>query len=31
VAAEGAYPLTLGLLTDGEARELMARRLGQHR
>lgn len=28
VAADGAYPLTLDLLTDGEARELLVRRLG---
>ena len=28
VAAEGAYALTLGLLTEAEARELLALRLG---
>jgi DNA-binding SARP family transcriptional activator len=31
VAAEGAYPLTLDLLTDAEARELLGRRLGPER
>jgi DNA-binding SARP family transcriptional activator/Tfp pilus assembly protein PilF len=31
VAAEGAYPLTLDLLTGAEARELLARRLGPER
>jgi tetratricopeptide (TPR) repeat protein len=31
VAAEGAHPLTLGLLTMAEARELLARRLGSER
>jgi DNA-binding SARP family transcriptional activator/Tfp pilus assembly protein PilF len=31
VATEGAYPLTLDLLTDAEARELLARRLGPER
>jgi len=31
VAAEGAHPLTLDLLTAGEARELLARRLGAGR
>ncbi len=31
VAAEGAVPLTLDVLSDGEARELLARRLGDER
>ncbi|MEU7856216.1 BTAD domain-containing putative transcriptional regulator [Nonomuraea sp. NPDC049141] len=31
VTAEGAYPIALGLLSTGEARELLARRLGDHR
>ncbi len=31
VAAEGAQPLTLGLLTHAEARELLTRRLGPER
>ncbi|HEV2372097.1 MAG TPA: BTAD domain-containing putative transcriptional regulator [Streptosporangiaceae bacterium] len=31
VAADGAVPLTLGLLTPGEARELLSRRLGRER
>jgi DNA-binding SARP family transcriptional activator len=31
VAADGAVPLTLGLLTTAEARELLARRLGPDR
>ena len=31
VAAEGAYPLTLDLLTDAEAHDLLARRLGASR
>jgi len=31
VATEGAHPLTLGLLTAGEARELLTRRLGSER
>jgi tetratricopeptide (TPR) repeat protein len=31
VAAEGAHPLTLDLLTDDEARELLTRRLGPDR
>src|SRR5215470_5908787 len=31
VATEGAYPLTLDLLTGAEARELLARRLGPER
>jgi DNA-binding SARP family transcriptional activator/tetratricopeptide (TPR) repeat protein len=31
VAAEGAYPLTLDVLTDAEARELLTRRLGPQR
>ena len=31
VAAEGAYPLTLDLLTAAEARDLLARRLGAGR
>ena len=31
VAAEGAHPLSLGLLTPPEARELLARRLGPER
>jgi DNA-binding SARP family transcriptional activator len=31
VAAEGAEPLTLGLLSDSEAQELLARRLGPQR
>ncbi|GAB3434972.1 helix-turn-helix domain-containing protein [Flindersiella endophytica] len=31
VAAEGAYPLTLGLLRPEEARELLSRRLGEDR
>ena len=31
VAAEGAYPLTLDLLTDAEAHELLAARLGPER
>jgi tetratricopeptide (TPR) repeat protein len=30
VASEGAYPLTLDLLTADEARELLVRRLGAH-
>jgi len=31
VAVDGAYPLSLGLLTEDEARELLARRLGGDR
>jgi tetratricopeptide (TPR) repeat protein len=31
IANEGAHPLTLGLLSTGEARELLARRLGSDR
>jgi DNA-binding SARP family transcriptional activator/tetratricopeptide (TPR) repeat protein len=31
VAAEGAVPVTLDVLSDGEAREMLARRLGQDR
>jgi hypothetical protein len=31
VAAEGAEPLELDLLTDGEARELLVRRIGPDR
>jgi DNA-binding SARP family transcriptional activator/Tfp pilus assembly protein PilF len=31
VAADGAIPLTLGLLTPGEARELLSQRLGRER
>lgn len=31
VAAEGAVPLTLDVLSDAEAYEMLARRLGQHR
>jgi len=31
VAAEGAQPLTLDLLTEAEARQLLTRRLGAHR
>jgi DNA-binding SARP family transcriptional activator/Tfp pilus assembly protein PilF len=31
VAADGAIPLTLGLLTSGEARELLSQRLGRER
>ncbi|GIG10408.1 AfsR/SARP family transcriptional regulator [Catellatospora coxensis] len=31
VAFEGAQPVTLGLLTDGEARDLLARRIGADR
>jgi DNA-binding SARP family transcriptional activator len=31
IAVEGAHPLTLDLLTEGEARELLARRLGDRR
>ncbi len=31
VAAEGAQPVTLDVLTDAEARELLARRLGEQR
>jgi hypothetical protein len=31
VAADGAHPITLDLLTPGEARELLARRLGADR
>src|SRR5262249_57861610 len=31
VAADGAHPITLDLLTPGEARELLARRLGPDR
>src|SRR3712207_5351644 len=31
VAAEGAHPLTLDLLTTTEARQLLARRLGPYR
>jgi DNA-binding SARP family transcriptional activator/tetratricopeptide (TPR) repeat protein len=31
IASEGAHPLTLDLLTTGEARELLARRLGAER
>jgi len=31
IAAEGAYPVTLDLLTFAEARELLARRLGANR
>ncbi len=31
VAAEGAYPVTLDVLTEAEARELLTQRLGQHR
>ena len=31
VAAEGAYPLTLDVLTDAEAHELLTRRLGSQR
>jgi DNA-binding SARP family transcriptional activator len=31
VAAEGAYPLTLDVLTDADAQELLARRLGSER
>jgi DNA-binding SARP family transcriptional activator/Tfp pilus assembly protein PilF len=31
VAAEGAHPITLDLLTPAEARDLLARRLGGHR
>jgi DNA-binding SARP family transcriptional activator/Tfp pilus assembly protein PilF/DNA-binding XRE family transcriptional regulator len=31
VAAEGAHPMTLDLLTSGEAVDLLARRLGPHR
>ena len=31
VAAEGAVPLTLDVLSDGEAHEMLARRLGQDR
>ena len=31
VATEGAYPLTLDVLSDAEARELLARRLGSRR
>ncbi len=31
IAGEGAYPLVLDLLTDAEARELLARHLGRHR
>ena len=31
VAAEGAYPVTLDVLTEAEARELLTQRLGPHR
>ncbi|MFC4471590.1 NB-ARC domain-containing protein, partial [Streptomyces xiangluensis] len=31
VAAEGAHPIALGLLSMAEARDLLARRLGEHR
>jgi tetratricopeptide (TPR) repeat protein len=31
VAADGAHPVTLDLLTEDEARELLARRVGHHR
>ncbi|MFC7546074.1 BTAD domain-containing putative transcriptional regulator [Plantactinospora sp. GCM10030261] len=31
VAAEGVHPLVLGVMTDAEARELLARRLGEQR
>jgi tetratricopeptide (TPR) repeat protein len=31
IAADGAYPITLDLLTDDEARQLLARRLGTDR
>src|SRR5262249_17800600 len=31
IAADDAHPITLDLLTDGEAQELLAQRLGIHR
>jgi tetratricopeptide (TPR) repeat protein/DNA-binding XRE family transcriptional regulator len=31
VAAEGAHPLALGMLTPSEARDMLARRIGAHR